>query len=149
MSSTDYLQLLEDADDPVHSEWPGGHLDRSRERRFRAFATDLVAELGRACVVETGADIQDASFVGSVTLPSELRLPDRSAQVRVGHFGSFMALLDSDDAVSPEILSAIQSIAVKHNYLWIPSDVLQRPYTGANSGVSGFRDWGARFFDWI
>jgi hypothetical protein len=135
------LALLVATDDPVNSVWPGGYdadAIRLREDRFKGFAADLEARLAVPCVTETGQLIQDASFVGSIALPAALCINGEAVQVRVSHFGPFVAVLDSDDAVTPETLSVIKSTATAHGYTWIPTNVLTKPYTGSNPGVTGF-----------
>jgi hypothetical protein len=46
-------------------------------------------------------------------------------------------------------VATIKRVASEHGYVYVPSRVLEMPYDGKNTGVSGFRDWGERFFDWI
>ena len=43
----------------------------------------------------------------------------------------------------------IRRIAEQHDYVCVPSRILDCPYDGENPGASGFSTWGRRFFDWI
>jgi hypothetical protein len=146
------LALLVAADDPIYSEMPGGFEAKSFERRlerFAAFAASVQEALGSDCPAETWPRVQDASFVGDVSIPPRLLATDEVARVVVSHFGDFAAMSDGDGLVSPETLAMIKSVVEEHEYVWMPGEVLNRPYTGANRGVSGFRTWRDRYFDWI
>ena len=146
------LALLEATDDPVYSEMPGGFdagAFEGRLKRFKAFAAGLQATVGTDCAAETWPQVQDASFVGDVSIPPRLLATDEVARVVISHFGDFAAMSDGDSLVSPDTLARIKSVVREHGYVWIPGEVLDQPYTGANRGVSGFRSWRNRYFDYV
>ena len=144
----DLLRTLVSADDPVYADWPRGREGydrRESEERFERFAANVVELLGGGCRIETGALIQDASFVGQVIL----RGGEEVTAIRVSHFGPFVAVLDDEGVLDSEVLVQVQAVAAAHGYTWIPSQMLEEPYTGDNPGVTGFSTWRHRFFDWI
>ena len=149
---TDLLAVLEAADDPVHAEFPGGPDDydwRAAWQLFSAFADAARNVLGQEAEVWSGPMIQDASFVGEIRIPPDCTVGAALAVVRVSHFGPFIAVLEDEAQVLPELLEQLQRLAAKHGYRWIPSDLLALPYTGRNRGINGFPTWARRFFDWI
>jgi len=67
----------------------------------------------------------------------------------MSNFGCFCSVYAEDSVVKTDGLQTIKQIASEHGYVYIPSRLLEVPYDGKNSGVSGFPNWGERFFDWI
>jgi len=149
MSDDEFLKLLRAHDDPDYSEAPPGFDRAAAESRFVEFAIQLISALGVECAFESGLMIQDASHHGDIRLPESLLMESSALGVRVSNFGRFCTVYNDDSVVKPDILATIQRVASEHGYVYIPSRVLEIPYDGENTGVSGFRDWGERFFDWI
>jgi len=141
--------LLEDLDDPVRAEAPPRWDRRAAETTFVALAQTLEQRLGYRCAYETGAFIQDASFHGQLRLPRELLTDEYIVQLRASNFGNLATIYDDDTVVKQGARATIVSTLAEFGYIYIPIDVLNIPYTGRNPGVSGFRTWGERFFDWI
>ncbi len=146
-----YLKILKDADDPVHSEVPGG-LERydlkAAEARFRQFTARLQQVLGAQCLSKNGADIQDASFVGLITIPGELAGQAKPIEIRISHFGNLATVAD-EEGIRQQTMDQLMALLKEAGYRHIPSAVLSTPYTGRNPGVTGFKNWWHRYFDWI
>jgi len=141
----DYLQILRAHDDPCHAEQPPAFDRSAAELRFTKLADEIVAAFPGSRF-ETGTEIQDASFHGQIFVASA----GRFALVRASNFGRFVTFFgDDDDCLTPEARVRLLGAFVAHGYIFIPADVLSAKYDGANPGVSGFRDWGYRYFEWI
>lgn len=116
------------------------HYDRLRERTL---------------FYETGTyNIQDASFHGQILLPHSLLTEDAVREdyiirLRTSNFGHLATLYDEDALVRPDALSTIISVLEEQGYTYVPTVMLHGPYSGKNPGISGFRTWGERYFDWI
>ena len=142
---TDYLQLLKTHDDPRNSEQPRGFDRDAAEARFTKMAEEIIAAFPGSRF-ETGMEIQDASFHGQMFIASA----GRFAPVRVSSLGGFVAFCgDDDDCLTAEARGGLLGTFAAHGYTFIPQDVLSAAYDGACRGVSGFRDWGYRFSEWI
>lgn len=142
---TDYLPLLKAHDDALHSEQPPGFDRYAAEVRFTKMAEEIASAFPGSRF-ETGAEIQDASFHGQIFIASAGAL----ALVRVSNFGGFVTFFgDDDDCLSAEARDRLLGTFAAHGYTFIPPDALSTPYDGSCRGVSGFRDWGYRFFEWI
>jgi hypothetical protein len=149
MSDDEYIKLLRANDDPTYSEAPPGFDRAAAESRLVKFANHLNSALGVECAFESGLMIQDASHHGDIRLPKSLLKESLPLGVRVSNFGRFCTVYNDDSLVKPDVLATIKRVASEHGYVYVPSPVLEMPYDGENTGVSGFRDWGERFFDWI
>jgi len=141
--------LLQDLDDPIRAEAPAHWDRRAAEATFVALARALEQRLGYPCAYETGSSIQDASFHGQIRLPREVLTDEYIVQLRASNFGHLATIYDDDTVVERDARATIVSTLDEFGYVYIPSDVVNAPYTGRNRGVSGFRTWGERFFDWI
>ena len=142
---TDYIQLFKAHDDPGHSEHPRGFDYAAAEVRFTKMAEEILSAFSGSRF-ETGVEIQDASFHGQIFVASA----DRFALVRVSNFGGFVTFFgDDDDCLSAEARERLLGAFAKHGYTFSPPEALAAPYDGTCSGVSGFPDWGYRYFEWI
>jgi hypothetical protein len=171
--------LLERLDDPVYANYPGGWSQwdqQDAEAHFMLLVKTLAAQLDcptsdrepsqfprdphydrlreRTLFYETGMDIQDASFHGQILLPYSLLTEDAVNEsylirLRASNFGHLVTLYDDDTLIRPEALATIISVLEELGYTYVPTVVLNEPYLGKNPGVSGFRTWGMRYFDWI
>ena len=141
----DYIHLLKAHDDPRNSEQPPAFDRRAAESRFTKMAEEIVSDFPGSGL-ETGGAIQDASFHGQIFVA----IGGKFALIRVSNFGSLVTFFgDDEDCVSPEARNRLLAKFLAHGYTFIPPDALSAPYDGANPGVSGFRDWGCRYFEWI
>ena len=78
------------------------------------------------------------------------RRTGRFTVIRVSNFGGFVTFCgNDDDFLTTEARDGLLDTFAAHGYTFIPSDALSAPYDGGCRGVSGFRDWGYRFFEWI
>ena len=140
----DYLKLLKAHDDPLQSEYPSGFDYPIAKVQFIKMAEEIVSAFPGSRF-ETGMEIQDASFHGQIFIVSS----GKFALVRVSNFGHFVTFFDDDDCLATEARDRLLGTFAAHGYTFIPPDVLSTPYDGACRGVSGFRDWGYRYFEWI
>ncbi|MCA1596483.1 MAG: hypothetical protein LC772_08685 [Chloroflexi bacterium] len=152
-----YEELFRQHDDPIQWEYPQDFDYAACCARFAAFVSDLSASLGSVPEVETGVDIQDASFHSEVCIP----LSDgRRLVVRFSNFGDMvtivvfskvgdMEFLDADGPVPPVITTHILELLARHRYVYVSAEALSGPYTGANPGVTGIATWWIRYFDWV
>jgi hypothetical protein len=60
-----------------------------------------------------------------------------------------MATVSEDEPVPDKLMRTIVELLEKHNYIYVPSSVLDQPYTGKNPGVDGIENWWIRYFDWL
>jgi hypothetical protein len=141
----DYSELLRRHDHPTHWEYPPGFDHASATARFARLVDDLSAALTVAPRVETGSNIQDASFHSQIYLP----LADgRFALVRFSNFGDMVAVSDNEP-VPERTMRVFQDLFARHGYVYVPATVLAEPYTGGNPGVTGIDSWWIRYFDWV
>ena len=140
MRREDFVTLFRKHDDPVRWEYPPSMNYKKQVTRFRRFVSELEQRLGKELDVETESHIQDASFHSQVLL--------HGVYLRFSNFGDMMATTD-DDSVAPSTLDVIKELAATHGYVFIPHDLLEEVYTGANPGVTGIIDWWTRYFDWV
>ena len=144
-----YLELLESADSPIYAEYLPGFNIREADAKFDKFVKALEQRLGCALPNKDNySGIQDGGFHGMVLLPSDLFTGEYGASLRVSNFGNFATIFDDDEEVKPEVFLTIDETLEEFGYVYIPSKVLNTPYTGNNPGVTGFHSWGHRYFDW-
>lgn len=144
-ASVDYLDLLRQHDDPRRWEYPVGFDYDAATRRFAEFSNALAASLNVPLKSESGSYIQDASFHSQIYVPLD---SGRNTLIRFSNFGD-MAAVSEDGPVPKEMMRGIIELLEKHGYVYIPARVLDQPYTGANPGVTGIRNWWIRYFDWV
>lgn len=142
----DYLKLLQDHDHARWCEYPPFFDLRAAETRFIGMAEELVTAFP-GTKYETGAEIQDASFHGQVFLEFE----GFAILIRASNFGRFITFFDDEEhlLLPEETHRGLLELFIRHGYQFIPPDLLSTPYTGKCKGVSGFRDWGYRYFEWL
>jgi len=141
----DYLELFRRHDHPTRCESPPGFDYAAASSRFATFAKELSAKLVLNLRTETGSDIQDASFHSQIYLPTS---NDWHALLRFSNFGE-MATVTEDEPAPPATLAAVIELLAKHGYVYIPVEMLHRPYDGKNLGVTGIDSWWIRYFDWV
>jgi hypothetical protein len=141
---TDYTSLLKVHDDPRNAEWPPGFDLSAAETKFTKMAKEIVAAFPGSHF-ETGTAIQDASFHGQIFVA----LAGDFASLRVSNFGSLATVTDEDDCLDAVSRSRLLDTLAAHGYTFIPADILDQPYDGTNPGVTGFRTWWCRYFDWL
>ncbi|MGZ3584986.1 MAG: hypothetical protein ACXVCT_19780 [Ktedonobacterales bacterium] len=100
-------------------------------------------------VYETYPTIQDASFHGAKYLPRELLTEDYVVSIRTSNFDHLATVYDDETIVQPDVLSTIGSVLEEQGFTYVPTEILDAPFTGKNPGVSGFRTWGQRYFDYL
>jgi hypothetical protein len=145
----DFLQLLQDADSSIFIERPFGFSIKKADAKFNNFVEALEQKLDCSLPEkENYMDIQDGGFHGMVFLPVHLLKEEERISVRVSNFGNFATAYDDDSIVLPEVLLTIVATQEEFGYIYIPSKILNMPYTGKNRGVDGFNSWGHRYFDW-
>lgn len=137
---TDYRHLFQELDDPVFWECPR-QFDRTlAQLQFLSFADALAAELRVQFQRETGNNIQDASFHSQLVFDW--------GSLRFSNFGNMIAFTP-DHETPAAVATVIEGLAKEMGYILIPTEVLEEPYSGANAGVTGIRNWWIRYFDWV
>lgn len=143
-----WRELLEQHDDPKYWEYPGGiprHAQAGSDLRFQQFVKLLEDSLGKTWPIETGIQIQDASFHSQILFDA----PDtHSGGLRFSNFGNMIAFTP-DHELPTSLKEAVVAVAEQLGYVLVPSDVLEEDYTGRNPGVSGIATWWIRYFDWV
>jgi hypothetical protein len=140
------LEDLIAADDPVRAEDPGP--ERFCRRDAISWFTTLVRiikERFPEISHRTGLSIQDASFHSELAI----RKGDRAALLRFSNFGYFAAIWDKDQCLSAQERQLVERILAMQGDRLVDADLLEREYTGRNPGVSGFRTWRERYFEFI
>ncbi|REK10777.1 MAG: hypothetical protein DWQ37_15140 [Planctomycetota bacterium] len=141
----DYIGLLEQYDDPQRWDYPEGFDYDAASMRFADFVDALSDALGQALKTESGSCIQDASFHSQIYLPLDKQ---RFALIVFSNFGD-MVTFSEDEPIPVDLKETVMNLLKRHEYVYVPSSVLERPYTGKNPGVTGIRDWWTRYFDWV
>ncbi len=137
-----YLNLLQQVDDPVHwMEPPGFDYETAYDRCMR-FVTELSQLLNIELRVESGVLLQDASYHTEVFISSE---DGAKPAIRFSSFGDLVTVM-KPESLPDGWLDRIVEILNGHGYTYVPLVELKQPYTGTNPGVSGFREWLARYF---
>ncbi len=145
INTTDYLRLLKSHDDTEYVEYPAGFDYALAESQFAVMAEEI-ASLFPGSRFETGVEIQDASFHGQIYVA----LAEQLTLVRVSNFGRFVSFCGGDYDCLPAVArDRLLQVFAAHGYTFIPPEVLDMPCDGVATGVSGFKTWGHRFFEWI
>ena len=110
------------------------------QTRFLAFSDTLAAEIDSPFTRETGKAIQDASFHSQLIF--------EWGTLRFSNFGDMIGFTPDHEA-PPAVMDSVERLAKENGYILIPTDVLEKRYTGKNPGVTGIRDWWIRYFDWV
>ena len=140
MDEEDVLALFCEHDDPVRWEYPKGFDYTDAVLRFREFAAAFDAATGVKHPIETGSHIQDASFHSQIDLGG--------GWLRFSNFGD-MVSFDPSSQLGVGTFDKLRTLCRDNGYILIPPDFTELPYTGLNPGVTGIRDWGIRYFDWV
>ena len=140
MNEAEALALFRKHDDPVRWECPRDFERHRAIARFRGFAAALDAAAGSAHDIETGSQIQDASFHSQIALGS--------GWLRFSNFGD-MVSITPDYELDDATLALVSSLCHEKGYCFVPTAFGELPYDGTNPGVTGIRDWWIRYFDWV
>jgi len=104
--------------------------DAGDERRFIALVRTLEGHLGYPCPYEVGLPLQDEAVYGDVLLPPEALAEDYIVRLRASRSGNLATVYDWDGAVKPDQFAIIVATVEEFGYLYVPSAVLNTPYTG-------------------
>jgi hypothetical protein len=140
MNAKEAMLLFQKHDDPTRWEYPVGFDYERATQKFREFAAAFDAETGTPHATETGSHIQDASFHSQINLGT--------GWIRFSNFGD-MVSITPDREIDYATVAIIQRLCDEEGYVFIPTEFTESPYTGANPGVTGIRDWWIRYFDWV
>jgi hypothetical protein len=144
MTGEDYLRLLEEHDHPSRGLFPEGFDKEAAMAKAREFAKVLENQLQLNVLVETGVQIQDT------THHTELHLPNGGTDgswvtIRLSNFGN-LATVINQDKLDPVQLKVLLDALEEADYVYIPPDVLDKPYTGA---IPHVKTWMTRFFHYL
>lgn len=131
---------LEDLDDTEHWERPESFNWKQESSDFADFVRDLESQLSAPVEVETGANIQDASFHSQVLLSGGV--------LRFSNFGRMIAF-GPDSEIARNVLCAVEQLAKSHDYVLVSTSDLEKPYPTDRGVGLGIRTWWARFFDYL
>ncbi|SNS01922.1 MULTISPECIES: hypothetical protein [Hymenobacter] len=143
-TSEQLLLLLKQQDTSKSWEYPAGFQYSQEIARFQKFVEALEKATNLIFAVETGQQIQDASFHSQIRSPSY----DQLSVVRFSNFGS-MAAVAEEDVTAPELLEILLELLPLHGYVHIPKIVYSLPYTGTQVGIDPIITWWDRFFEWL
>ncbi len=140
----DYEAFLRKHDDPVYWEQPPGFDRAAAISRFKDTHRALERALDMTLEAETEIYIQDASF------HSQIRMGVSDGELVVICFSNFgdMVAIFGEECPPAHLFNHLKETLGAHGYVHIPEAVLG-PYMGENPGVTGIRDWGIRYFDWV
>jgi hypothetical protein len=148
IATPDLYAVLEAADDPDTWEMPASFPWRSELERIRQIKPRLDKVIGRAFVLDDG--IQDSAAFAELRVEGS---PNASnvIQVEVGvtfsAFGRLVSIWSSPSCVVPERLTEELATALGDlGYVYVPSDVLERPYDGRCVLRDRIPTWADRFF---
>jgi len=144
----DYQEILNANDNQVFWEFPPDFDCNREEAAFRRFAKELESVLCLRFEIETGAEIQDASFHSQITI---VHSEDDHTQLRFSNFGRMATVygLNDSEQVPSGLLAAIVRLLDAHGYVYIPSNELDVRYTKSAGLEIGIRDWFYRFFEYL
>jgi hypothetical protein len=140
MNNETALALFHKYDDPIQWEYPIGFDYNTAVSRFRHFAAQLDTLTAVPHKIETGSLIQDASFHSQIDLGA--------GWLRFSNFGN-MVSITPDHQINDITISLVAKLCQENEYLFVPTEVAETPYTGKNPGVTGISSWWIRYFDWV
>lgn len=133
-----YLQQLDAA--------PRLRRDRMADsRHFLTIVQAVEERLGCSCQYEVGASLQDEAVYGSLLLPRHVLVEDYLAWLRASETGDLVTIWDWDVAVKPDQLALIVSTVTTLGLLYVPTRVLDTPYSGRLQGFEPYT-WSERLF---
>lgn len=138
--SPEYARLFARHDDPVHWEFPLGFDPASEYAAFAAFVDEFRRRISGAHHVETGSEIQDASYHSAIL--------GEWGQLRFSNFGRMVAF--TDDATVPAVVrTAVRDLAVQRGYLLVPTSELGHAYPHSDRLGGDIGSWWIRYFDYL
>lgn len=151
--SNEITTRLRGLDDPEHPEFPDGFANRAERGRFTRLVDDLERRFGTRCVVDDR--VQDASYLGQVTVPAEATTKGEALFVRVSNFGGLVLLgaggpgryhdRETRRLIGDRDWAHVVESVTSLDYVPLMEDVLHRPY----DGPSHVDSWFIRFFDYL
>jgi hypothetical protein len=144
MKTLEDLESLKKLDSSAHPEAPDV-FDRGEAEATFLMLADHLRSLFPSVSAESGAAIQDASFHGQIVL----RRGDSYVSIRASNFGRLVTMVDEDSVLRDVEVSFVRAAFGRFRYVYVPHALLAAKYDGACRGVSGFRDYFGRFFDYI
>jgi hypothetical protein len=106
---------------------------RVDSRRFLTIVHALEDRLGCTFQYEVGEGLQDEVVYGSMLLPSNLLVEANTnymAWLRASETDNLVTVWDWDGAVRPDQLALIISTVTELGLFYVPTSVLDMPYTG-------------------
>lgn len=164
-NSNPVWRWLRDCDDSTCLEAPRG-FDRDGEiDRAFALVSRLSADVGTAAETDIGTSlVQDASFLGDITIPGRAASTGERIVLRLSNFGRLVVValegfgihdeqeLDVllDDADSDRIVRALRD----HGYRQVPERILWSLYDGTSDALRAAypthpATWWIRYFDYL
>lgn len=125
------------------TEEPNGFDRSAAVAKFKLYVKDLEEKTGQEFNTDTGGEVQDASF------HSQVYFYNPYAWLKFSSYGNMVCLFETEDGLDKSLRSIILELLDEHGYKYVPQEYVELEYDGDNPGVSGFRDWSYRFFDWI
>jgi hypothetical protein len=154
MSSTEcerYLAILRQHDDGAGWEAPSSFDHAAAEQQFRALVAAVEHAVETPLRAESGRQIQDASFLGQISLACTPLVKDPTMPgpviLRVSNWGE-MATVSDEEALTADGLAQIKDLLAQRGYVYVPPQILALPYDG-KLPTKGAVSWWLRFFDWL
>ena len=135
------LKLFHSLDDHNYIEYPKGFDRKAAEEKFQLFVKRLQKQTKMSLSIETGSYIQDASYHSLIRF-------DYNNQLRFSNFGEMVTIFE-EVPIDKKLYSIIQNLITEFRYTYIPEDYIYSNYDAKSLGVSDFKDWSDRFFDWV
>jgi len=142
------LRLLEEADDPVGTEFPKDGGGEDLWRRIQGLVAPLERIVGRPLRLDEG--VQDASFATDIALveeePKGVYAPVLA--VRFSNFGRLFTVWSSSGTPDPDLCRRIVETVRAEGFVYIEEAELSEPYTRRNPHLKD-TTWWIRFFDYL
>jgi hypothetical protein len=158
------VALLHEHDDPDRLEQPAGFQYDREQARFASLVTELEHRFTCSCEAEAGLWVQDASYLGQLTIPTDATASKVPIFVRVSNFGH-LALVGVarpgcyDDRetlalIAPEDLRQVIDAITYLGYVPLFEDVLNERYDGMSEALKRSfstypATWFTRYFDYL
>lgn len=144
---TRYSVLMHTSDDSECGEMPPGWDGIAARKKFSRLVSALEQRLN--CRLEQDKQIEDAGHHGAAFLPPQLLAEDYTTSIRASNFGNLATIWDEGTVVQMPYLKIIWQALEEFGYVYVPSNVLHRPYDGRNPYIRSGSLWGDRFFDYL
>lgn len=141
-----YRQLLRVHDHADCFQWPPRFDWKETTSRARTCCDAIEKALGREVAIDD--QVQDASFLlDCVVRSTKVGSVVHQQSVRFSNFGDMVTV--TDETIDADDLARIREVLRFHDYIYVPREILERPYDGVLVGAEDIYSWWIRYFDYL